>query len=66
MIKMSEEEKQFLLKHIDKDIVENGKINDVLYALDDAIVYKGFDKDYFYNDFGKKAQEVYDSIYDQN
>ena len=66
MIKMSEEEKQFLLKHIDKDIVENGRIGEVLKALYLMIDYKGFDKDYFYNDFGKKAQEVYDSIYDKN
>ncbi len=66
MIKMSEEEKQFLLKHIDKDIVENGRIGEVLEALYLMIDYKGFDKDYFYNDFGKEAQEVYDSIYDQN
>ena len=42
--------------------VSKEKPRDLLIELDNEIVLQGFDKDYFYNDFGKKAQEVYDRI----
>ena len=44
------------------ELVSKEKPRDLLIELDNEIVLQGFDKDYFYNDFGKKAQEVYDRI----
>ena len=44
------------------ELVSKEKPRDLLIELDNEIVRQGFDKDYFYNDFGKKAQEVYDRI----
>ena len=64
MINISKEDYDFLKLHIKNiDILVNSEtIAPLIDELYDIIVYKGFDKDYFYNDFGKKAQEVYDRI----
>lgn len=64
MINISKEDYDFLKSHIKNiDILVNSEtIAPLIDELYDIIVYKGFDKDYFYNDFGKKAQEVYDRI----
>lgn len=65
MLKISNEDMLFLeslnIKNLD-ELVSKEKPRDLLIELDNAIVLQGFDKDYFYNDFGKKAQEVYDRI----
>ena len=68
MLNISDNDYDFLKKHIkDLDVYLNNKsVNPLLTKIDEVILYKGFDKDYFYNDFGKKAQEVYDSLYDNN
>lgn len=64
MINISKEDYDFLKSHIKNiDILVNSEtIAPLIDELYDIIIYKGFDKDYFYNDFGKKAQEVYDRI----
>lgn len=68
MLNISDNDYDFLKKHIkDLDVYLNNKsVNPLLTKIDEVILYKGFDKDYFYNDFGKKAQEVYDRLYDNN
>lgn len=64
MLKVSKEDAEFLRHHIkDVDnIIKGNSVNALIDELYDVIMYKGFDKDYFYNDFGKKAQDVYDRI----
>ena len=65
MLKISNEDMLFLeslnINNLD-ELVSKEKPRDLLIELDNEIVLQGFDKDYFYNDFGKKAQEVYDRI----
>lgn len=65
MLKISNEDMHFLeslnINNLD-ELVSKEKPRDLLIELDNEIVLQGFDKDYFYNDFGKKAQEVYDRI----
>ena len=65
MLKISNEDMLFLkslnINNLD-ELVNKEKPRYLLIELDNEIVRQGFDKDYFYNDFGKKAQEVYDRI----
>lgn len=42
------------------------KLNDLLEEIEDIQLYKGFDKDDEPNDFGIKAERVYDKIYYAN
>ena len=67
MFKISEEDKAFLRQHIKNadELFKCDTAGPIIYALDEEIMYKGFDKEWFYNDFGKKAQDVRDRlIYD--
>ena len=65
MLKVSKDDIEFLrlhVKNVDR-IINGDSVNALLDELYDVIMYKGFDKHQeFYNDFGKKAQEVYDRI----
>ena len=65
MLKISNEDMLFLeslnINNLD-ELVSKEKPRDLLIELDNEIVLQGFDKDYFYNDFGKKSQEVYDRL----
>ena len=68
MLKISDEDVKFLKKHIENadELIADGDRKKLLRALSEVINYKGFDKDWCYNDFGKEAQMVYDRIYDDN
>lgn len=69
MLKISDNDLKFL-KTLDIENLEELINKDIpmylLVELDSKIVYQGFDKDGCYNDFGFKAQEVYDRILNDN
>ncbi len=67
MLKMSKDSYAFLKKYLPQ-VLEAEKCNDVLIPLYDLIDEKGFAPPHYdsYNDFGRKAQKVYDDIYYNN
>lgn len=68
MVKISKEDAEFLRQHIDgvDEIIKSGSPNDLLDVIYDIIIYKGFDDEDCYNDFGKKMQIIYDKVlYDE-
>ena len=65
MVKMSEESREFLRKHL-PDVANAETVNEILDPLYDLIDYQGFDENYNYNDFGDQAQGVYDDIFYAN
>lgn len=66
MIKMSDESKTFLEKHL-PEVIES-TLTIILERLYDLIDEKGFAPPNFheYNEFGRDAQKVYDDIYWNN
>lgn len=66
MLKLSGEEKKFITDNLDPILVEATKLNDILDPLDDWIAVNGFDDNYDLTDEGRKAQRIYDSIYNNN
>lgn len=68
MINLSEKDVKFIKKNFENsdEMINNFSVNEILDAIDDLIIYQGFDQDYDYNDFGREAQKVYDSIYVNN
>lgn len=66
MVKMSEESKQFIKENL-PDYLEAETTKEILMALYDLIMYKGFiSHEKGYNDFGDEAQVVYDDIFNSN
>ena len=67
MLKMSDTSVQFLSDNLPKAL-EVKKLNEALELLYNLIEEKGFaPPDYeWYNEFGRKAQEVYDDLYLSN
>lgn len=68
MIRLNQEQINFIMENFEnvEDIFTEQDINKILEMIDDLIMYKGFDENYNLNDFGRKAQRVYDSIYYNN
>lgn len=68
MINLSEKDVKFIKKNFENsdEMINNFSVNEILDAIDDLIIYKGFTPNYDYNDFGREAQKVYDSIYVNN
>ena len=69
MVKISDEDKEFLKKHIDNvdELVQQESSVPLLDAIDDIIIYKGFEPDFdTLNKFGLKAQYIRDTIYYDN
>lgn len=68
MINLSEKDVKFIKKNFENsdEMINNFSVNEILDAIDDLIIYQGFNQDYDYNDFGREAQKVYDSIYENN
>lgn len=65
MVKISDEDKEFLKKHIDNvdELVQKDSVVPLLDAIDDIIIYKGFEPDYeTLNKFGLKAEYIRDKI----
>ena len=72
-IKCSEEEKQWLIKHIGKEKTENYPWNagkdtdeDIGCEIEYLILREGFDDEMCYNDFGWECQRIHDSLLEQN
>ena len=65
MLNMSERSRRFLEKEA-PNILEYDRIRPALDDLYLLIEIKGFNKDDRYNEFGIRAQEVYDDLYENN
>ena len=67
MVNMSAESRDFLTKNL-PEALKKDDVRDVLGLLYDLIDEKGFAPPHYYdyNDFGRKAQRVYDDIYDSS
>ena len=67
MLKMTEQTKVFLSRHL-PGTLESNDIGEVLDLLYDLIDEKGFAPPHYdeYNDFGREAQRVYDDLYLNN
>lgn len=68
MLNLSQSDIQFIKKNFDnsEEMINNYTVQQMLDAIYDIIDYQGFNQDYDYNDFGREAQKVYDSIYVNN
>lgn len=68
MFNLEESEISFIkdnLENADKMLLSEN-VDDILLALDDLITAEGFDVNYDLNDLGRKAQKMYDNIYNNN
>ncbi len=68
MIKISEEYRNLLREYIENvdELIDNDSLDDLLIEIDSLVLRKGFTKDYFLNDFGKKFQGIRDDVYEDN
>jgi hypothetical protein len=68
MIKVEENEKEFIINNIKNGaaLLQSNNLRDLLLPLDALITEKGFDINDDLNDFGRKAQRIYDNIYYNN
>nr|DAN93844.1 MAG TPA: hypothetical protein [Caudoviricetes sp.] len=58
---------RYLKKYYSEEYLKNASKSDFLDAMNEKIMEVGFDdKLEFYNDEGKKLQEIYDNIYYMN
>lgn len=66
-IKYLQSDYEYLLKYMDETFLKTKPIREILLELNYVIIEHGFDdKMEFYNDEGKKLQEIYDNIYYMN
>lgn len=70
MLKFTEKDKNFIEENFDNadELLNSDSRREVLIALYDLIDEKGFAPPHYqdYNDFGREAQKIYDSIYLNN
>ena len=67
MIIIPDEALDFLKKEIKNFSVDNySTLNDLLDTVSDLILYAGFDENYELNEYGIKAENAYDDIYNAN
>ena len=66
-IKYLQSDYEYFLKYMDESFLKTKPIREILLELNYVIIEHGFDdKMEFYNDEGKKLQEIYDNIYYMN
>lgn len=66
-VKYIQSDYDYLLKYMDEEFLKSNSIREILLELNYVIIEHGFDDNMeFYNDEGKKLQEIYDNIYDMN
>lgn len=70
MIKISAEDRQYLLENIPniKTILSSGSIRKILEEIDMFLMTDGFAPPHYeeYNALGRKVQRIYDHIYEDN
>ncbi|MDD3417240.1 MAG: hypothetical protein PHY47_25145 [Lachnospiraceae bacterium] len=71
MLNMREKDINFIQKNFDnaEKLLATKEVNDILDAISDWIEDNGYspESDYLeYNDLGREAQDVYDSVYARN
>ncbi len=68
MLKISDEEKRFLVQNIEnaEQSISTGDLNGVLLPLAEWIAVNGYDEEYRLTDTGRKAERIYDNIYANN
>ncbi|CEQ14839.1 hypothetical protein [Paraclostridium sordellii] len=68
MVKLTEKEKEFLKEHFPykKELLTTLDVDDILTELNTLILEIGFDEEYRLTDIGRKAQRMYDNIYNNN
>lgn len=68
MLNILNEDLKFLEKYIDNidELVLNKSKVPLLCEIDALIVREGLDEEYAYNSFGKKVQEIYDRVLEDN
>ncbi len=65
MIKVTDEERRFLIENIEnaEEILMSDNVNDILDSLSDFLNFAGFDKNDDITDYGRKIERIYDNIY---
>lgn len=65
---ISKDDEQFLISRLDntKEYLKSDSVNEILLPLDEWISMNGFDENYDLTDEGRKAQQIYDRIYENN
>ncbi len=68
MIKISDEDRDVLREYIENvdELIDNDRVRDLLIEIFMLIEMKGLDEEYFFNDFGKNVQLIYNHVYDDN
>ncbi|ADU25682.1 hypothetical protein [Ethanoligenens harbinense] len=70
MLNYTENDRQFIEKNFENaaQLLASSSRREVLLTIENLIEQKGFAPPHYYdyNDFGRKAQTVYDSIYQNN
>lgn len=68
MINLTEEEKEFLKKHVDnaEDLISCNDVNIVLDTVDDLIMELGHDENQDITDEGRRIERMYDNIFSNN
>lgn len=70
MLNLNAEQKIFLKENFTSEeassMIQTDNLDDILLPLDALITYQGFDDEYLLNEWGSKAQRIYDEIYSQN
>lgn len=68
MLKITENEKQYLMERIENidALVRAGSLGDLLSAISDWMMDNGFDDDDEITDVGREAERVYDAIFYRN
>ena len=63
-IKITHDQKEYIGKYVDNldELLKEGEINEVLIAINDAII-STFDKDGYPDETGNKLQAIYDELY---
>lgn len=68
MITLTEEEKAFLLDHVDRaeELIASDDVNIILDKMDDLIMELGHDENQEITDVGRRIEKMYDNIYNNN
>jgi hypothetical protein len=68
MLKFDKADIEFIRKYIEnpEELLQTDSLSYVLEKIDEIIITKGFDDNYDLTDLGRKAQRVYDNVYENN